>query len=337
MSKKRKKTSYDIEYLDERLKILMFNKDDEKHPELLKQLKEISPAMNEFNYWTPLKLIGLSYFVGSYLDILASMEKKHGPVELVYIDPFCGCGLNNIENVILAGSPIVAISCASKVSRRFDRMYFGDLSEEYARALIKRLKHLTTIDDYKWIKGKCTIQFVDANQFLNDVVEELHKIDYKNYFAFIDPYFMDLSWEVFERLLAIPYGDIMYTLQSKLIAKEIGKDTIDNMTHTQETIDKYSRFFGAEPKEWVKLRTEKAVKDYFIKKIQKYKEFVVDIQIKHEGFYYYLIFASRKKNPPWGSIIIRLKKIIESYDGDAVQYSLDFITGKRGRITNFLG
>jgi len=325
---KSKKTRYDIEYLDERLKILMFKKDYERHPELLKELKKISPITNEFKSWTPLKLIGLSYFIGSYLDILAGMEKKHGPVELIYIDPFCGCGLNAVNEEILAGSPIITINCASKVERKFDRLFFGDLNEGYTDALKKRLQYIESLWNYDWIKDKYTIQTADANIFLNKVVDELEKFQYKNYLAFIDPYFTSLSWESLERLLKIPYGDLIYTLQSKLIAKEVCKNTSEQMFHNQEKIDEYSRFFDLPPEEWIKLRTEKEVKQHFIKKIEQYKKFVLDIEISHEGYYYYLIFATRNQNPSWAPIIRRLKKIIETYDGNAVQYSLDFISGK---------
>jgi len=335
MGNKRKKTSYNLEYLDDRLKILMFKRENEKHPDLLKQLMECSPESNEFNYWTPLKLIGLSYFIGKYLEIIASMEKEYGSVNIIYIDPFSGCGINEIQKEILAGSPIVTIDCSSKVSRKFDKMYFNDLNKEYTESLYKRLKHLTTIDDYRWIEGKCEIMNQDANKFLDFVTDELGKMSYKNYFAFIDPFFTALSWESFEKLLAIPYGDIMYTLQSKLIAKEIGKDTKDKMFHKQEKIDEYSRFFGAEPEVWLELRTEKKVKEYIIKKIRKHKECVIDIQIKHEGYYYYLIFATRNKNPAWKPIIMNMKKMIEKYSGDAVQYSLDFITGKKKIVTDY--
>lgn len=322
------KRKVDIEYLDKRLRILKW----EKHGDLLQNVAEAGGDIcNDFRDWTPLKLCGLSYFAGAYAQILQNLKKRSGNLEIVYIDLFAGSGMNKVNNTLIAGSPLVCIDSVANRQIEFDTMFFNDASPEYCEALRKRLEFLSTTDPFAWISGRCHIMNKDCNEALYEMVNHLRRITYKNYLAFIDPYKWEISWEAMRNLLSIEYGDIMITLQARLIAKEVGRYLTQG---SQTTGEKIENFLGEETKEVIgTLNTEKTIKDYYIDKISQYRSFVVDIEIKSGSSYrYYLIFASRRNNPPWKGCITNMKSIVENFSGDLVTHSLDYLEGRTQRL-----
>jgi len=148
-----KRKKLDITSLDRRLKILQW----EKHNHLLTQLANIeSNTYNHFKKWTPLKLCGLSYFAGGYVHILENLKNKQfsGDLKIIYIDLFSGCGINQINHVLIAGSPLVCIDSVTNSNVKFDKMFFNDAKSEYSTALVKRLEFLSEKDAFAWIKNK---------------------------------------------------------------------------------------------------------------------------------------------------------------------------------------
>jgi three-Cys-motif partner protein len=320
----------DITYLDKRLKILKWD----AHDKLINEVAEKGGSVsNEFREWTPLKLCGLSYFAGGYASILAGLKRKLPNLDVLYIDLFSGSGINRIDDVIIAGSPLACIDSATSRNVTFDTMYFNDSNPEYCTALQERLEFLSGINPFRWIGGKYHILNKDCNEALEEIVECLKQRKFVNYLAFIDPYKWEISWSSLEKLLSIEYGDVMITLQALLVAKEIGKYLKSKPLSLGETI---KRFLGEEDESILEgLGTELALKDYYIEKVREYREFVVDIKIRSgSGSYeYFLIFASRKANPPWASYITKMKNFVESFSGDLVNASLEYLTGKTQRLT----
>lgn len=319
----------DIRDLDKRMKILKWD----KHGDLLQNMAEAGgDVYNEFREWTPLKLCGLSYFAGGYAQILGNLKKKFPNLEIVYIDLFSGCGIDRIENVFVAGSPMVCIDSVTNRPAEFDTMYFNDANPEYRSALEKRLESLSEVDSFSWISDRyCTLN-KDCNEALAEIVDNLNRKGFINYLAFIDPYKWEISWSAMEKLLSIEYGDIMMTLQARLIAKEIGKYVKQGTSSIEDNI---KRFLGEEDRSIIEnLNSEQAVKEYYMEKIRKYRRFIVDIEIKggrRKPYRYYLIFASRR-DPPWKSYITKMKMFVESFSGDLVRASLDYLTGKTVRL-----
>jgi len=213
------------------------------------------------------------------------------------------------------------------------------LKEENIQALYERLKLLLSEkEEFGWIKGRCKLIQGDANKAILEVRKELDKIRYKNYLAFIDPCKWELKWKSLEKLLEIPYGDVLITFQATLIAKEIGK--YNSVGLSEETVKTISECLGASPEEWSRLGREELLKNYYIEKIKSYKNYVVDIMVKGRVpggpmFKYFLIFASGRKNPPWKNWIERMKEFVENYSGDIVEDSLKYLDGKSARITDF--
>jgi three-Cys-motif partner protein len=322
-----------IEDLDKRLKILRWD----KHEDLLSNIaKAGGEVYNEFKNWTPLKLCGLSYFAGGYARILQKLKTRQfsGKLDVIFIDLFSGCGINKIKDVLIAGSPLVCIDSVTNSQAKFDTMFFNDATPKYYTALGDRLEFLSRNDSFAWIENRYHIMNKDCNKALDDIVGYLNQIRYKNYLAFVDPYHMEIWWHSMERLLSIEYGDIMITFQAKLVARSIGTYLSSGSPSHGEKIRK---FLGEENEGIIKqLNNEKAVKEYHINKIRNYRKFIVDIEIRSgrsNPYRYYLIFASRRKDPPWRSYIIKMKKLVESFSGDLVKASLDFLTGKMLRLS----
>jgi three-Cys-motif partner protein len=324
--------SRDIEDLDKRLEILKWD----KHNGLLDEVAKAGDNVyNEFKQWTPLKLIGLSYFAGGYAQILGNLKKEHKNLHVVYIDPFSGCGINKIEgqNVLIAGSPLICIDSVTNRGVEFDRMFFNDVNPEFSSSLKKRLEFLSDVDPFCWIADSYCVYNKDCNDALKDIVYYLNEKRFINYLAFLDPYKWEISWSMMEELLSIEYGDIMMTFQARLVAKEIGKYLKQGIPSLGDNI---RRFLGEKNENAIeKLGTEKAVRKYYLEKIREHRKFVLDIKVKsgkRKSFWYYLVFASRKKDPPWKRYIIEMKKLVESFSGDLVGSSLDYQMGRTQRL-----
>ncbi len=197
-----------IEDLDKRIKILLLD----SYPGLLEELEKVGEACNEFKRWTPLKLIALSYFVGPYLRIMGKLRERRGKTTLFYIDLFAGSGINRVGKYLLAGSPIVAIDSATKETHKFDRMFFVDYDEKYAKSLKSRLEFLETYEDkdpsklfpeakFSWISGRYEVIPEDSNKVIDSIVNEIESEDYKHYLAFIDPYKWEIKMDSLQRCL----------------------------------------------------------------------------------------------------------------------------------------
>jgi len=328
----------DITYLDKQLKILRWD----KHGDLLRKVSEVGGEVyNKFNPWTPLKLCGLSYFAGGYAQILKKLKmlyknKYSSNFEVIYIDLFSGCGINKIEDTLIAGSPLVCIDSATNRKVEFDTMFFNDSNLGYCSALKKRLEFLEKKKTFNWISDRYTILNKDCNDALEEIVNYLNKITNKNFLAFIDPYSLELSWSCMEELLSIPFGDFMITFQARFAARAVGQYLSSKSSSSGQSI---KRFLGEEDENILTtLCSEKIIKDYYINKIRNYRKFVVDIEVrggKSTPYKYHMIFATRKQNPPWADYVVQMKKLIESFSGDLVTTSLNYLTGKISRIEDY--
>ena len=162
----RKKIKHEIEDLDSRIRMLLW----ERYGDVLPKLEKIGNyIVNEFKEWTPLKLLSLSYFIGPYLRIINSLEERYGPTKVFYIDAFAGSGVNKVGNTLFAGSPLVAIDCTHQCKRKFDLMIFNDL--KYGNVLKKRIEALIPL--FPWLKNRFAVFSTDANKVLADIVERI--------------------------------------------------------------------------------------------------------------------------------------------------------------------
>lgn len=323
---KRKK---EIEDLDRRLNILAMK----DRPHIMKELCQIE-VYNRFNAWTPLKLVALSYFVGPFLRIVGNLkEKYHGNLFIAYIDTFAGSGINELEGHYTVGSPIAAIDSANTTDHKFDMMYFADKNKDFLDALYRRLKLLEKYEEYRWLSGRYKIMPGEANETLPSIVEEISEKKYKNCLAFIDPYKWEIKMDTLSRLLEEIWGDVLITHQAMLTAKEIGKFKKDQLT--DDTANKIADYLGISTSDLPKFDTEEKVKNLYISKIRKHKNYVKAWPVRSDiGYKYYIIFASSKKNPSWAGVIESLTGF-EIFTGNIVKYCFERMAGRAPRITDF--
>lgn len=138
---------------------------------------------DEIGYWSEIKLEIIENYARAYSKIMSS--RSNPSFEHVYIDAFAGPGVHTSKTTGLQvpGSPEKALS----IDPPFKHYYFIDLDPARAAHLRKLYSNNTTV----------TVCEGDCNQELLKVVYP--KVQYKDYrrgLCLLDPYGLDLSWEV---------------------------------------------------------------------------------------------------------------------------------------------
>ena len=324
------KKQFDIEdpydWLHRRLNLLM----------KIKDVLDVGDVYYDVGEWTPLKCIFLSYFTGMYLRIIdEQLRKQFKNLKVYYIDLFAGPGINRINDIKMFGSPIISIdSATASGATPFDKMFFVDWKHKNSKALEERLEYLSEISEYSWIKEKYEIIMGDANDAIKKIADEIEESKPYHFLAFIDPYGMELRWENFEYLLKLEYGDIIYNYQTQQIGRYWGN--VKGGVGDQSIIEKFDEFFGTD--DWKRANNRDNLKSIYISQIKQYRTFVEEIKIGSENFIYHLLVAFRKTSggSPWKSSIQRAKDLIEILGGEAVRFSLDYLSGKVKRLDDYL-
>lgn len=130
--------------------------------------------------WSVKKLISLNYYIEPFINIIKGNNFK----KCIYVDPFCGSGLFQIDNNVFPGSPLVSLFNQQK----FDKYYLSDIDENYVNSLRKRISpRFNTLD----IDIKCC----DCNARLLEIFDEITSSKWKNsaYLVFLDPYGFHLN------------------------------------------------------------------------------------------------------------------------------------------------
>ena len=305
-------------------------------PELLNNLRRLGPC-NKFKTWTPLKLIGLLYVLNPYLTIVnKALKQNYRDIQIFYIDLFSGSGLNEVSSnkmgkqPVMIGSPLVAIETACNSPCRFDLMFFNDADESCCDALRERLAYLEKFEKYSWIKGKWKVLNLDVNKAVDSILSELPK--FANSFLFVDPYKWEIEWSQLEKILRLN-GDALIIHQAKLIAKEIGRKS--NLT--PDVRAKIENYLGEKIENLT--GSEEDVKSKYIGKIKSIKGYVNPVLVKKTGgesnFRYYLIFATKKENPPWKDVVEGMKQLVESTSGEDVETCLLRKIGEQPWLEDF--
>jgi three-Cys-motif partner protein len=157
---------------------------------------------DEIGYWSELKLEIIEKYASAY----SLAFSKHNYLHYVYVDAFSGPGrhISRTTGNLVSGSPEIAL----KIRPPFKEFYFidinGDKVAELRKTVINRPEaHI--------LEGDCNIRL------LNDVFPNLDYKKYKRAFCLLDPYGLNLNWDVIfqaghmksiEILLNFPVMDI---------------------------------------------------------------------------------------------------------------------------------
>jgi len=140
-------------------------------------------SFDEIGYWSELKLEIVKKYAQVYSRILASMKKPN--FWHVYIDGFAGAGFNRSRSTgeLVKGSPLNALS----IQPPFCEYYLVDLDGGKAD-LLREL--IGDRDDVHVYEGDCNSILV------RDVFPKVKFEEYRRGLCLLDPYGLDLRWEV---------------------------------------------------------------------------------------------------------------------------------------------
>jgi three-Cys-motif partner protein len=179
--------------------------------------------MREFGgSWSKSKLDCVEEYARSYLHVM----QKQKWCTLDYVDAFAGRGRQTLKtgdadstvtgaffedesesedvDAFLVGSAIRALRASSGSVRAFDRFRFIDTNAASCRELDEQMK-----SEFPTLAASVNIVCKDANEELSTYIES---IDWQKTRAlvFLDPYGLQVSWSVIERLAATRACDVWY-------------------------------------------------------------------------------------------------------------------------------
>ncbi len=300
----------------------LFNWLKEKVNILQQYTEELSRIDKDVFYdvasWTPLKLIVLGFFTDVYTRIIRSRYEN-----MDYIDLFANCGLNRVNKKdFVTGSPIVAIA---STNAPFDRMFLVESDSKYVDTLHKRLKYLSTTEEFGWISGSCQILREDCNDAIHTIINEIEMERRTHCLSFIDPEGLEVRWSTFEQLLinSVP-SDIIFTFMTQGIQRVWGRAKNSNADRKR-----LNEFYGGE--EWKRARDANDLLLIYKDKIQSHEKITRDIEIKGQRFHYHLIFVTRptKGGNPWLNAVDRVKRSVESATSEWIEMVLDQLSGRQ--------
>lgn len=297
------------------------------HSETIDEIKTMSPKVyNEFQAWTPLKLILLNYSLTTCSTIITSIIKNRSYIfdKMYYVDLFAGSGFNKIKgpnNDFFVGSPFIALL---NHLEKFDGLFFCEANKKFNDALQKRLDYFKNT--------KINLSNGDYKDSLDDILKIVSQN--KSYsFFFIDPYSMEFDWGSMEKILNVR-SDIIFNFMTGNIIRDVcaGKGRRNN-----KVLD---GFFGSNT--WKKINTDDELIEFYIQKIKsKRKNAVVrtiKVHSKKHGFRYHLFFITTetKGGTSWIRAIEKAKSEIESQSDIAVELALDIVKKRQRDLSSFL-
>jgi three-Cys-motif partner protein len=143
---------------------------------------------DEIGIWSEVKLAIIKEYAGAYSKILDSYRRKSiSRLKWLYIDAYAGPGyhLSRETGEVVDGSPLIAL----KTEPPFHEYHFIDSEPERAQ----RLRSLSGNRDDVFTYSK------DCNDvLLADVFPRAKFSNYRRALCLLDPYNIDLKWEVIE-------------------------------------------------------------------------------------------------------------------------------------------
>ena len=317
-----------------------------------------------YNKWTLLKLLFIQLYVPLYTSIISKYYK-----EFNYIDPFAGSGVNILkeegkEGVIIAGSPIIALSFAPKP---FTKAYLNDIVPSKITLLRKRIELLKCISqnevhrDYIFSKVSTEIDYdhIDANKHINRVYDEIEERSkellskYKkgiHNLAFIDPFGLEFKRSSLERILNSKVRTDIITLFNSYGAGMQAYNVI-HLGYSSRSLDEH---LGGEWYDYIRKRTQKEglklenisrnklsefLSDYYVGIFLKhnYVVRVIRLPLKLEAQQFDLIFACRrtKRGNPFLNGVEYIKEMLENTDYKLIDELLNYVI--TGRMPGLIG
>jgi three-Cys-motif partner protein len=323
---------------------------------------------------TLFKLYSLyAYLIFPYLPIISSLRSKHN-VEMIYVDPFAGNGLNKIElgktKYFVCGSPILTLLASHALSQKrsyscyFDKMILVEKDREKIELLKERLetiiihlgiKHIVNIGDN--LQSKSNILVLNANSkdtnFLRQLTCEIDRIwneKLMQTMLFVDPGSPEnLDISMLKKLLSYP-GDLLMLLHPGIFAEMANKKryavtTLRSMLGLQSE-DAKSIFKNTQmPSKLVKYYIDnyrEAIKKIEMQRLikgSKFREKITEVSIQTGGAHYTLLYATRETG---GSDFLKWQGVFHDFAkhigqlSDSGPLALEVLTGNQHSLDKWV-
>ena len=154
------------------------------------------PKYDEIGYWSEVKLDIISKYVSVYSTI---MNKQKSIRSYLYIDAFAGAGVHIKKQTreFITGSPLNALF----VSPGFPEYHFIDLKGDKLEKLHQIVGERKDVSFYK---GDCN------KVLLAEVFPRCRYEDYRRALCLLDPYGLNVNWEVLQKAGEMKSIEIFY-------------------------------------------------------------------------------------------------------------------------------
>lgn len=179
--------------------------------------------------WTKEKLTIIEDYLQFYVNALSKQK-----VQLIYIDAFAGSGKTELQSgETIDGSALISLKY------NFDKYYFIELDEERSRCLNEEIN-----TRFHEKKDKVKVITGDSNSELKKLFRSLTV--YQRGVMFLDPYAMQLEWDVLETAKQTNILDIWYLFPLNALTRNLYK----KMSMPIATKNKVTQILGTN--EWEK-------------------------------------------------------------------------------------
>lgn len=156
--------------------------------------------------WTKEKLTIIEDYLQFYVNALSKQK-----VQLIYIDAFAGSGKTELQSgETIDGSALISLKY------NFDKYYFIELDEERSRCLNEEIN-----TRFPEKKDKVKVITGDSNSELKKLFRSLTV--YQRGVMFLDPYAMELEWDVLETAKQTNILDIWYLFPLNALTRNLYK------------------------------------------------------------------------------------------------------------------
>lgn len=254
---------------------------------------------DEIGIWSEVKLAIIKKYASAYAKIMEAQRRERIPsLRWLYIDAYAGPGyhLSKTSGELVDGSPLIAL----KTSPPFFEYHFIDTDERRAEQLRKLAGDRPDVFTYS----------EDCNTvLLQDVFPRAKYADYRRALCLLDPYNINLSWQVIEAAGKARSVEIFMNLMIMDINRNAMRRNPDKSI--QSKMDQLTRLWGDESWKTAGYDTsgnlfgepEKVSNEEFAETFRQRLEkkagfkFVpqpMPMKTKSNSTIYYLYFASQK-------------------------------------------
>jgi three-Cys-motif partner protein len=252
--------------------------------------------------WSEVKLAIIKEYASAYSTIMEAQRRERiRSLRWIYIDAYAGPGyhLSKTSGELVEGSPLIALN----TDPPFHEYHFVDSDSERSKLLRKHAGDRRDVFTYS----------EDCNQILlKDVFPRAKYENYRRALCLLDPYNIDLTWEVIEaagkaRSIEIFMNFMIMDINRNAMRKNPDKSVVTKVaqmtrlwgdeTWKDAGYDQVQTLFEySVPRKVSNERFAEAFRERLVKKAGfKYVPTPMPMKTKSNSVIYYLYFASQKE------------------------------------------